>query len=269
MDPVVLRFLAVAVGTIAGLSGMEVAAKLPAWLGLGASKRRPVLVVLVILCALGIAQVLAGVDGTGFEVLFPLVVHSTLCALVLAAAAIDLEHMVLPNELTVGGALLGLATAPFRAIGVRNAAIGAAIGLALTLAPFLLYRRLRGRSGMGLGDAKLAILAGAWLGAEGVVFVVFLGAVQSVLGAFALQRSGRAYPIPASVVAEIADLRERAAKGDTSAAEELAADPMSGESDGSVLSARLPLGPFLALACIEVLFLRRWLVVHVLGWLAR
>jgi hypothetical protein len=36
--------------------------------------------------------------------------------------------------------------------------------------------------------------------------------------------------------------------------------------DGT-LGMRLPLGPFLALGCIEVLFLRRWLVEHVLTWL--
>ena len=268
MEPVTLRVAAVALGALAGLGAMELAAGLPARLGL-ASRRRPVVVGVVVLSALGIAQVLAGVDGTLFEIVFPLVVHTALCAIVIAAATIDLDHLVLPNELTFGGAVLALATSPLRAVGLRSAAVGAVIGLALTIVPFFLYRRLRGRSGMGLGDAKLAILAGAWLGAEGVVFVVFLGAIQSVLGGIALRASGRAYPIPASVVAEITDLRARAAKGDPAAAEELADDPMSIDAKDGLLSSRLPLGPFLALACIEVLFLRRWLVEHVLGWLTR
>jgi len=268
MEPLVLRSAALAVGAVAGLGAMELAVRVPVRLGL-ASRRRPGLVVVVVACALGIAQVLAGVDGTLFDVVFPLVVHTALVAVVVAAAAIDLDHLVLPNELTFGGALLALVTSPLRAVGLPNAASGAVLGLALTIAPFLLYRRLRGRSGMGLGDAKLAVLAGAWLGAEGVVFVVFLGAIQSVLGGIALRASGRAYPIPASVVAEITDLRARAAKGDPAAAEELADDPMSIDAKDGLLSSRLPLGPFLALACIEVLFLRRWLVEHVLGWLTR
>ena len=48
-------------------------------------------------------------------------------------------------------------------------------GLVLTYLPFLLYKKVRGRSGMGLGDAKLTLFAGAWMGAEGAAFVVFGG----------------------------------------------------------------------------------------------
>ena len=131
---------------------MEIAWRLPARLGL-ASSRRPLLVVLTIACALGIGHVLAGSDGSPEEQRLLLGVHTSLVAIVLAAAAIDLDHMILPNALTLGGAALALATAPLRAVGLGGAALGAAVGLALTVLPFLLYKRLRGRSGLGLGDA--------------------------------------------------------------------------------------------------------------------
>ena len=246
---------------------MEIAWRLPARLGL-ASSRRPLLVVLTIACALGIGHVLAGSDGSPEEQRLLLGVHTSLVAIVLAAAAIDLDHMILPNALTLGGAALALATAPLRAVGLGGAALGAAVGLALTVLPFLLYKRLRGRSGMGRGDAMLAIFAGAWLGEQGVRAVVFLGAVQNVLGAVLLRALGRAYPIPVSVVAELDALRARAANGDAEAAAELADDPMSAAVEGGVLTTRLPLGPFLALACVEVLFARRWLIQHVFAWIA-
>ena len=80
---------------------------------------------------------------------------------------------------------------------------------------------------------------------------------------------GLSYPIPESVTAEIASLRARAEAGDAAAREELDADPMAAEGRGGVLGMRLPFGPFLALGCIEVLFLRRWLTENVVGWLFR
>ena len=197
-----------------------------------------------------------------------------LSVFVLAAAAVDIEHMILPNELTLGGAALALATAHFRGLGLVGAGIGVAVGLALTYLPFLLYKKLRGRSGMGLGDAKLALLAGAWLGFEGAMFVVFAGALQSALAAGIMKIAGVTFTVPESVKAEIADLRAKAAAGDAEAKELLADDPMAGHGgdggdgdDGGndeasdvgdpLLQMRLPMGPFLVLACLEFLVARR------------
>ena len=80
---------------------------------------------------------------------------------------------------------------------------------------------------------------------------------------------GIVYEEPESVKAEIRELRARAEAGDEDAKHELEDDPMAGEAREGTLGMRLPLGPFLALGCIEVLFLRRWLVEHVLDWLMR
>ena len=122
---------------------------------------------------------------------------------------------------------------------------------------------------MGLGDAKLSLMAGAWLGASGAMFVLFFAALQSTLAAVIMRALGVTYETPESVKAELEGLLARAAAGDEDAKSELADNPMAGEPMGGTLDMRLPLGPFLALACIEVLFLRRWLVDSVLAWLAR
>jgi leader peptidase (prepilin peptidase)/N-methyltransferase len=183
-------------------------------------------------------------------------------ALLLAGAAVDLEHMILPNEITIGAALIALATAHFRSAGIAGSLLGAGAGFAVTYVPFLLYKRIRGHSGMGMGDAKLAVTAGAWLGLEGAFFVLFAGTLQQALCALFMRVLGLRYAIPESVRAEIEELRRRAAAGDEGAKAELADDPMAAERGdaGSLRATTLPLGPFLVLSAIEFVFVGRPLV---------
>src|SRR6185369_8282312 len=107
--------------------------------------------------------------GPATPLLRALAVYTADFALVLglvAAAFIDLEHMYLPNAVTLGGAALGLATASFREMSYTDSLIGAVVGFVIVWLPcMVIYPRLRhGRVGMGLGDAKLVMLAGAWFG---------------------------------------------------------------------------------------------------------
>jgi leader peptidase (prepilin peptidase)/N-methyltransferase len=278
LDPLLFRAIGGVVGIAFGLAAGRAADALPRRYGVShlvtgprRARRNLVLAALSALLAGGIAHVISSsaVDLSLAHAAFLLVANALVGGAVLAAAAIDLEHLILPNELTLGGALVCLATSPLRSIGLGGSLAGAALGFALTYLPFLLYRRVRGRSGMGLGDAKLAVTAGAWLGLEGVVFVLFAGALQSVVAAGVMRLLRIRYDEPESVKAEIAALRTRAEAGDEAARRELADDPMAGTARHGTLGMRLPLGPFLALGCIEVLFLRRWLLDHAFGWLPR
>jgi prepilin signal peptidase PulO-like enzyme (type II secretory pathway) len=90
-----------------------------------------------------------------------------------------------------------------------------------------------------------------------------------VLAAGIMRVFGWTYAVPTSVRAELDALRAKAAAGDKEAVAALADDPMASEGGEGVLAMRLPLGPFLALACIEVLFLRRWLIDEVFAWFSR
>ncbi len=104
----------------------------------------------------------------------------------MALAIIDFEHQVLPDALTLPLIAAGLAVAWFavpRAI-VDNLA-GAAVGFALFAAVAVAYRRLRGREGLGLGDAKLLAALGAWDGASGLPSVVLIAALAALAGALA------------------------------------------------------------------------------------
>lgn len=115
----------------------------------------------------------------------------------LALAWIDWEHMLLPDALTLplipaglGAAwLLDPAGAPSHVLPWHAAA--AAAGYLGFRAVELGYRRLRGRDGLGEGDAKLMAAAGAWVGLEPLPMVVFLAAVCGLVVAAALQLGGR------------------------------------------------------------------------------
>lgn len=84
----------------------------------------------------------------------------------LLIAIIDLEHFWLPDWLTLPLIPLGLIAAW---AGLGPALIwrvaGAVIGWSLLFLIAWIYRRLRGREGMGGGDPKLLGAIGAWVGA--------------------------------------------------------------------------------------------------------
>ncbi len=95
----------------------------------------------------------------------------------LALAWIDAEHFWLPDVLTLPLIVLGLgATAVLEPEAITDHALGAALGYAAFRGVDWLYRRLRGRAGLGQGDAKLLAAAGAWLGAVALPSVVLVAA---------------------------------------------------------------------------------------------
>ncbi len=91
----------------------------------------------------------------------------------LMLAASDWRHMVLPDLLTLPLIVAGLAaTYLIDPAKIAGHAAGALIGFATFAAIAALYRRFRGRDGLGLGDAKLLAAGGAWLGWAGLPSVV-------------------------------------------------------------------------------------------------
>src|SRR5690606_7158188 len=178
-----------------------------------------------------------------------------------ALALIDLEHMILPDSLTLGGLVLGLVTCGFRGLELADSALGAALGFVIVFVPFdLVYARLRGHPGMGLGDAKLTALAGAWFGWEGALFALFAGAVQATLAVIAVFAVRGKLDEPEAVVQEraLVEAALHEAEGEERAELEraLAEDPVLRAPEPGLAQARLPFGPFLALAILEYLLLQ-------------
>lgn len=99
----------------------------------------------------------------------------------LALAWIDWQHRRLPDALTLPLVLLGLgATWWLEPDAMLDNAVGAMAGFSLFWLVRVSYRALRGREGLGLGDAKLLAAAGAWVGWQGLDSVVLLGALASI-----------------------------------------------------------------------------------------
>lgn len=101
----------------------------------------------------------------------------------LALAWIDHRHLVLPNVLTLplipAGLLVAWAVSPE---SLPHHLLGAVLGYAGLTAVAALYRRARGRAGLGAGDAKLFAAAGAWLSWEALPSVLLIaGALGLVL----------------------------------------------------------------------------------------
>jgi leader peptidase (prepilin peptidase)/N-methyltransferase len=109
----------------------------------------------------------------------------------LALAAIDWRHLILPDSLTLPLVPAGLAvTWWLRPERLVDHAIGAVAGFAFLALVAALYHRLRGRHGLGLGDAKLLAAAGAWVSWQGLPTVVLWGAAAGLLGALVQVRLG-------------------------------------------------------------------------------
>jgi leader peptidase (prepilin peptidase) / N-methyltransferase len=102
----------------------------------------------------------------------------------LALGWIDARRFILPDVLNLPLILAGLAAAALwspEELGTR--ALGAVLGYLGLAAIAFLYRRLRGREGLGEGDAKLFAAAGAWVGALALPSVLFLAALFALIAA--------------------------------------------------------------------------------------
>ncbi len=111
----------------------------------------------------------------------------------LALGWIDWEHLRLPDALTLPLLLAGLAaTWALQPDALFDHALAAAAGYAAFRLLQIGYRVLRGREGLGQGDAKLAAAAGAWAGLAALPIIVFGAALAGLCVALvAPLRGGR------------------------------------------------------------------------------
>ncbi len=111
-------------------------------------------------------------------------------AALVALAAIDVEHFLLPDKITLPGIAVGLAAQPLLAWGdLPRALQGALFGAGLLLVMAGLWELLRGVEGMGLGDVKMLAMIGAFLGVNGVIVtLVFASLAGSAVGITLLAR---------------------------------------------------------------------------------
>lgn len=109
-----------------------------------------------------------------------------LALIMIAIAVVDARRFIIPDDLNIAALALAFINATLVANGSVIEAVASAVlrGGALALA-FLglrvIYRQLRKRDGLGLGDVKLAGVAGAWLGWQTMSIAVEIAAVSALI----------------------------------------------------------------------------------------
>lgn len=122
-----------------------------------------------------------GITGTAF-------IFTVLGLFLIIVSWIDLEFQIIPTQLTYPLIIIGLIASPFNYL-ISYSIINSLIGLAGGGGAVLIVRWLGGmifkKEAMGLGDVKLMMAIGAFIGITGVFWTLFLGsALGSIIGIF-------------------------------------------------------------------------------------
>ena len=119
------------------------------------------------------------------------------CALIVLFA-IDLDHHILPNVITLPGILAGFALSFAGPPGWRSSLIGIVLGGGIPFAIAWTYEKVRGHEGLGMGDVKMLAMIGAFLGWPlmllSLVLASFAGSIVGV--GFIAAGKGARYALP-------------------------------------------------------------------------
>lgn len=119
--------------------------------------------------------------------------------ILIAASAIDLEHHILPDGLTLSLLWLGLLINGTLALFTTpsESILGAALGYGFLWLMFHAFLHFTGKEGLGYGDFKLLAGLGAWIGWTGLPLVLFIASVAgTIIGVITIQLKGQSKDTP-------------------------------------------------------------------------
>ena len=123
-----------------------------------------------------------------------------LCGLIIATF-IDLDHLVIPDFVTVGGMVMGVAVSALLPElhgqevwwrGLMSSALGVAIGFGVLWAVAFTGKKVLKKEAMGMGDVFLMGAVGAFFGWVAAAFVIVAGSLFGTVGGLALMATKRA-----------------------------------------------------------------------------
>ena len=100
---------------------------------------------------------------------------------------IDLKHFIIPNELTFPLMVIGFIKSfdPYLNQSLFpnfiNSLIGGLVGYAIIWLIIFIYKKIRNKEGMGLGDAKLLSAIGFWFGWASIPIVIFFSSLIAII----------------------------------------------------------------------------------------
>ena len=115
-----------------------------------------------------------------------------LTALLISMAGIDIDHQLLPDNMTIPLLWSGILLS-FWSIhtDLSSSVIGAIAGYLILWSVYHVFRLLTGKEGMGYGDFKLLAALGAWMGWQMLPLVVLLSSVVGAVVGVILMATGR------------------------------------------------------------------------------
>lgn len=126
--------------------------------------------------------------------------YTLLLWFLLVLSLIDLDHMLLPDQLTLPLLWLGLLGATtMLPVSPSDAIIGAVAGYGFLWSLYWLFKLLTGKEGLGYGDFKLLAALGAWLGWQLLPLIILLASISGAIvgiGMMLLQRKSKGSPMP-------------------------------------------------------------------------
>jgi len=138
-----------------------------------------------------------------FGLTFDFLVYFVLAPTLVIITVVDIKHQIIPDVITLPGLALGLAAGSY-SIGYANSFMGFLLGCGL----FYLLAVLS-NGGMGGGDIKYIAAAGAFVGWQKVLLIIFIGAVLGTfIGLFQIgfQKKTRKNIIPFGPLLSVATL---------------------------------------------------------------
>ncbi|HLP07880.1 MAG TPA: prepilin peptidase [Opitutaceae bacterium] len=185
-------------------------------------------------------------------------------SMLIAASFIDIDHMIIPDRFSIGGAVVGVVlsalvpalhghaipgsadpTLGYMLAGMQSgidALLGMFVGSALVLWIALIAEKILRKEAMGFGDVKLLGCIGAFVGWKGAVFAVFGGAILGVVATLVWLPFRRSAPESAE--------EKPAAKPAPAAspATAIEGEEPSGEESPGLMGMPVPFGPMLSAA---------------------
>ena len=144
-----------------------------------------------------------------------------LSALLVGLTFTDLDALILPDELTLGGTAIGLLFAWFvpvddvvarillnvagfhpdpRWVSVAESGLGAVLPAGFLGLGGWLFEKIRHKEGLGLGDVKMMAMVGAFLGLRAALLTLVVGSIAgSVIGLiyiYATRKDASTYELP-------------------------------------------------------------------------